>query len=230
MTKKKAGAAEPATDETSGAAEGGAAADQAGGEQTAEGWDAEGEHTLAVDRMAKMADDLVLTDKSLVFDVRDFLLDVIKSRPKPWSGTSQAEQRDVAAACEHTAGELVRQIVEKVATHAAEVEPVRVLLTKVALGADIVVTGKVKVFDPDEVDEAVLTLHHAVNAGKFVMLTPAGIDDYKSDGREAETDPDEPGLEFEAGDHPDDDSDLADEPDDDGEFDESEQTEETENA
>lgn len=165
-----------------------------------EGFDAEGQHTLAIDRMANMVDELELDGKSLVYDVRDFLLDTIKARPKPWSGTSQAEQRDVAAACENAGTELVRKIVEAVA--ARGINPVRVLLTKVSMGGDIVITGKVKTNDEQEEDAAVTILHKAI--GKHVMLTVASIDDYRGEGSEVPTDPDQPGFGFEGGDFEDD--------------------------
>lgn len=171
-------------------------------EREGEGWDAEGEHTLAVDRMSAIADELVLTDdKRLVEDIRDFLLDVIKTRPKPWSGTSQAEKRDVAAACEHSASELVRKVVEAIA--ARGVDPVRVLLTKVAMGNDIVITGKVKAFDPHEEHKAISILHGALN--KHVMLTVATKDDYSSGEESEESEEfDEPAFGFEAGEAEDD--------------------------
>lgn len=155
----------------------------------------EGAHTAAIDRMENLATEAVLNDKSLVFDARDFLLDQIKSRPKPWSATSNQEQRDVAAACEHAGRELVRKIVEQIAANGKD--PVRVLLTKVTLGDDIVINGKVKVLGEDEEDRAVTLLHSA--RGKHVMLTVASVEDYSGNAREAETDPDQPGLGFEAG-------------------------------
>jgi hypothetical protein len=155
----------------------------------------EGAHTAAIDRMENLASEAVLNDKSLVFDARDFLLDQIKSRPKPWSATSNQEQRDVAAACEHAGRELVRKIVEAIAANGKD--PVRVLLTKVTLGDDIVIAGKVKVLGEDEEDQAVSLLHSA--RGKHVMLTVASVEDYSGNAREADTDPDQPGLGFEAG-------------------------------
>lgn len=168
------------------------------------GWDAEGEHLMAVDRMAGLADSLALDSRSMVWDVRDFLLETIKARPKPWSATSQAEQRDIAAACEHAANELVRKVVEAVAANG--VHPVRVLLTGVKLGSDMVITGKVKTYDVEEADQAVLALHHAI--GKHVMLTRATTEDYRQEARDAGTDPDEPDFRFEAdGDDPDPDGD-----------------------
>lgn len=164
-------------------------------EQQGGGFDAEGQHQTAVDRMFNMVDELELDPSAMVYDVRDFLIDTIKARPKPWSATSQAEQRDVAAACEHAATELIRRIVEQVA--ARGVDSIRVLLTKVnAAGDDIVITGKVKFLDADgpERDKSVLSLYHAI--GKHVMLTRASVEDYRQDGREAATDADEPDLGF----------------------------------
>lgn len=159
--------------------------------------DAEGQHNAAIQGMHNITEQLELDSGEMVFDVRDFLLDQIKARPKPWSATAQIEQREVAQACEHAARELVRQIVEKVAARGAD--PIRVLLTKVnAGGEDIVVTGKVKFIgvEATEQDKAILALHHAI--GKHVMLTRATVEDYAGQGREAETLPDEPGLQFEA--------------------------------
>lgn len=170
-------------------------------EHESAGWDAEGDHTSAIDRMENIADELDISTDEMVFDVRDFLLDTIKARPKPWSGTSQAEQRDVAAACEHAAKELVRKVVEAVASNG--VQSIRVLLTKVNMGTDIVISGKVKTFGEEEEDRAVLQLHRAI--GKHVMLTRASADDYAGEGREAETDPDEPDFGFEGEDDGEDD-------------------------
>lgn len=160
------------------------------------GFDAEGAHMTAIDRMEAIADDLTINPDEMVFDVRDFLLDTIKARPKPWSATSQQEQRDVAAACEHAAREVVRKIVEAVASNG--VSSIRVLLTKVNMGSDIVITGKVKTMGEIEEDAAVLALHRAI--GKHVMLTRASADDYAAGAREAETDPDNPEFGFEGDD------------------------------
>ncbi|APZ81798.1 hypothetical protein vBEliSR6L_33 [Erythrobacter phage vB_EliS_R6L] len=162
-------------------------------EQQSAGWDAEGEHSTAIDRMENMADELDIDTDEMVFDVRDFLLDTIKARPKPWSGTSQAEQRDVAAACEHAAKELVRKVAEAIAANGTSA--IRVLLTKVNMGSDIVISGKVKTFGEEEEDAAVLALHRAI--GKHVMLTRASADDYMGGEREAATDADEPDFGFE---------------------------------
>lgn len=160
-----------------------------------EGWDAGGEHSTAIQRMENIADELELDTAGMVQEVRDFLLDTIKARPKPWSATSQAEQRDVAAACEHASRELVRKIVEAVAANG--VDSIRVLLTKVTMGTDTVITGKVKVFGEEDEGRAIQQLFGALN--KHVMLTRATAEDY-SNGGEAETDPDEPDFGFEGDD------------------------------
>lgn len=153
-------------------------------------------HTLAIERMETLGLEAVLNDKSLVADLRDAMLDQIKARPKPWSGTSEAEKRDVAAALEQVAIGWTRRMVEMVAT-AGKVDPVRVLLTKVTLGEDMVLTGKVKTFTPEEETSAVDILHKA--RGKHVMLTPASVDDYRGDARDAEIEPDQHTMGFDAG-------------------------------
>lgn len=163
--------------------------------------DAEGQHRSAVDGMLNITEQTEISTGEMVWDTRDFLLEQIKARPKPWSATSQAEQRDVAAACEHAAKELVRKIIEAGAARGQT--PVRVLLTKVTLGSDMVIAGKVKTFDPEEENRAVEILHKAI--GKHVLLTVASVDDFTGGGRDAETDADEPALNFEAGADDDDD-------------------------
>ena len=150
----------------------------------------------ALERMEELAVDYNLDAGSLISDVQGFLLEQIKVRPKPWSASTEDEQRTCIDACEHAANELVRKVVEAVAARGKK--PVRVLLTKVALGDDITVTGKVKTLSEPEADEAVMTLHHSRN--KIVMLTVASVEDYRGEGSDFEPDPDQPDLGFEAGD------------------------------
>jgi hypothetical protein len=160
--------------------------------------DAEGQHSGALQAIDNIIDQIDLDPEALVFDVRDEMLEIIKHRPKPWSATSQAEQRDVAGRVEEFGRKLIRQIVEAVAARGQD--PIRVLLTKVnAGGDDIVITGKVKMLDAEQTerDNAILALHHAI--GKHVVLTRASVDDYAGDGRDPEVDEDEPPLDFAAG-------------------------------
>ncbi len=171
------------------------------------GFDAEAAHSVAVDRIEGIVDEVMLNSKELVFDIRDTLLEIIKTRPKPWSGTSQQEQRDIAAALEISSKELVRKVVEQIASNGTA--SVRVLLTKFNMsGSDMVITGKVKTYDDAEKDRVTLTLMHSLN--KHVMLTRASAEDYVQGEREAETDEDEPGFGFEGGDAQQDDDDNDD--------------------
>lgn len=168
--------------------------------EEAKGVNHEAAHSLAIDRLATMGDELDLNPKELVFDVRDFILDQIKARPKPWSATSQSEQVDVIRAIEQNAETLVRKIIEAVAAGGGDA--IRVLLTKVnASGEDIVVTGKVKFFDAeeDEKDRAILGLHHGI--GKFVMLKRASLDDYAGGDRDIDGEPDQNDFGFEGDDN-----------------------------
>lgn len=167
-------------------------------------------HVGAIERMENIATEYDIDQRSLVPDVRDFLLDQIKARPKPWSATSKDEQHDVAAACEHAAVELVRKIVEALAADQTR-NPIRCLLVGYSdKGDDIKVDLKVKALSIEETTGAVVALHKA--KGKHVLVTVASVDDYRGDGREAELMEDQPPLDFEADPlppHPSDDSDLA---------------------
>lgn len=147
----------------------------------------------AAARIHHMADEFVFELSGAVEAARDHMIDVIKSRPKPWSQTSQSEQRDIAAGVEQVAVAMVRDIAEAVAA-GNRANPIRMLLTKVAMGNDTVITGKLKVLGEELEHEAIGVLHGALN--KHVILVPATVDDYRS-GDEAETDPDDPEFGFE---------------------------------
>jgi len=159
----------------------------------AEGWDVEGEQKTALDRMGEIADNAQINIKGMVYDVRDTLLEIFKTRPKPWSAMPQGDQRATAAELEQAAEKLINKIIEAVATEG--IPSVRVLLTKVTMGTDMTIAGKVKTYGEEEADFAVKTLHHAING--HVMLTVASLDDIKEGSAEAETDVDEPNFGFE---------------------------------
>ena len=156
----------------------------------------EAAHLTAIERMEAQASEYDVDQRSLVPDVRDFLLDQIKSRPKPWAATSNGEQHDVAAACEHAAVELVRKVVEAIRADPKS-DPIRCLLVGFAdKGDDIKVELRVKALSAEETVAAVIGLHKAKS--KHVLLTVASVDDYRQDNREAALDDDEPPLDFEA--------------------------------
>jgi hypothetical protein len=163
-------------------------------------------HQSAIKQAEQAASEFVLRNKSLVWDARDFLLDQIKRRPKPWGGCSGGEKADIGAACEHAATELVRKIAEEMASGGQP--SVRVLLGQITLGDDIKLNGKVRLEPDDDEDRAVLFLHRA--QGKHVMLTLASKDEHKENERPAPGVPaEEPELSFEAGSEEIDNDDLA---------------------
>jgi hypothetical protein len=125
--------------------------------------------------------------------LRDYTLQIIKDLDKPWHKLPQERQIDLARAIEHSSKDVVRTIVETVASRGQK--PVRVLLKKIAAGDKIQITGEVSLLGTERPDDSLLLLHHAI--GKHVMLTRATVDDY-AQGGEAETDPDEPALEFDS--------------------------------
>lgn len=156
-----------------------------------------GEETASpvVERLERFADDLEFDAGFLVEDARDFMLDLFKTRPKPWSSMPEEEQRDVAAAIEQAMVEFVRKVVETVRTD-PHTQPIRALLVGYAEKDGINANLKIRAFTPEEEEAAVVGLHRA--RGKFVLVTVASVDDYRG-GRDAETEPDQPGMEFEAG-------------------------------
>lgn len=157
----------------------------------------EEEVTQATEALEAMAEAIDLGEDrgAIVARATAFLVELFKARPKPWGQMSQAEQRDVVAALETNAKELVRRIAETVAKNGAE--PVRCLLEGYTEKDGIKATLKVKPMDEDEEEAAVLALHRA--RGKFVLLTVASADDYHSTPARDESQPDQPALGFEAG-------------------------------
>jgi hypothetical protein len=161
------------------------------------------------DSLEFVAAEAPLDAKSLVADLRDAVLEVVKRLDKPWGLVPFDQQRDIAAGVEHTCTELVRRAVETIAADPAR-KPIRCLLVGYAdKGDDIKVDLKVKAMGEEETSDAVLALHRA--KGKHVMVTVASADDYRQVERGPELMADQPALGFEAGsdEHPADDSDLA---------------------
>lgn len=160
------------------------------------------EPVTALDRAFEVAQNWEIDFDALVPDVRDFLLEQIKRRPKPWSEMLEAEKRDIAGHAEQVSKELVRRVVEGLAVAGAR-QSVRMLLTKVNLADKTVITGELKAAG-DEETNAILHLHQW--RGKNVMITIASADDHMGGRRDAAIEPDQQDMGFEAGD----DSDLAD--------------------
>lgn len=152
------------------------------------------ERATAFDRMELVASEYELDVNQLVPTVRNFLVEQIKMRPKPWSACGEQEQRYTYAAAEHAATELVRKIVEAIAASGRS-EPIRALLTKFSHGDKIVLTAELKTFSEDEAVKAIIALHKA--QGKHVLISAASVDDYRGNLGPS-IDPDQADLDFEA--------------------------------
>lgn len=151
---------------------------------------------LSIERLETIAATFDPAPRTLVQDCRDIMLDLFKSRPKPWSAMSEESQRDTAAALENGMRDIVRKIVETVRSDEGT-QPIRALLEGYSEKDGIKATLKVRSFSPEEELAAVVGLHKA--RGKFVLVTVASVDDYNG-SRDAQTDADQPDLDFEAGD------------------------------
>lgn len=166
------------------------------------------EHQTAVDRLELLGQKAELDIDFLLGDVREFFLDMFKTRPRPWSACSEAEQRDIVAACDHSARDFIRQTVELVRADGRD--SIRALLESYSEKDGIKATIKIKPVDEDDALAAVIGLHKA--QGKHVLVTVASADDYTGQRRESEIQPDAPSMSFEG---PDNNADLveaADEP------------------
>lgn len=179
-----------------------------GEELPGDGGAREQEVETAIDRVGELADMLDLSGDTgkVVTNLADYFLELFKHRPKPWDQLTQSEQRDLYTQLKNNAKETVRIVVEAVARN--DREAIRAMLESYTEKDGIKVTLKVKTFDETEALAAVVGLHKA--QGKHVLITVASADDYDDGTKRDPSQPDEPGLNFEAGsDHPDDDSDLA---------------------
>ena len=157
----------------------------------------EAEIQTAVDRMSAIVDDMPFDPSTLQGDVRDCIVEVIKTRPKPWSQLSENEQRVVIQAAEYTAKKIVENAVDAIMS-AGKDDPVKAILESYTEKDGIKVTLKVKTMSEDDSLQAVQALHTA--RGKMVLLTKASPADYAGQRGDHPIDPDQPGLEFEGGD------------------------------
>lgn len=157
----------------------------------------EEEVTTALGRMGAIVDETPFDPETLQGDVRDCIIDIIKSRPKPWSAMSAAEQQDVVRTVEYSAKALVGKAVDAIMS-AGKSDPVKAILESYAEKDGIKVTLKVKTMTEDESLAAVQSLHSA--RGKMVLLTKASAEDYSGQRGDTPIDPDQTGFEFEGGD------------------------------
>lgn len=178
----------------------------AGDKLPGDGGAREEEVAAATAGLYDIADGIALeSGPALVAATVETMVEFFRHRPKPWSAMGQAEQRDLMAATEYFAKELVRRVVEEVASD--DRTRIRALLESYTEKDGIRVTLKVKPFGEEEALAAVIGLHKA--QGKHVLITVASADDYAGVAPADTSEPEQRDLGFESGDHPSDDSDLA---------------------
>jgi len=146
---------------------------------------------LMTDRIVAIAETAELDRGTMVGDVRDTLLDLFKANPKPWSALLEDQQRRIADALETAARTIIRAIVVIVAEDDAAGGTIHAKLESYAEkgGLKIALTAN---GDRD----TVLALHDAV--GQQVVVKRADTNRYGGERRQPQTDPDQPGLEFES--------------------------------
>lgn len=153
------------------------------------------ELTTALDRLEALVDESPFDAGTLVGDIRDCMLDIVKSRPKPWSQLSSAEQGDVARAVEYAAQQMVKNAVDLIARN-GKADPVKAILETLAEKKDGSIEAKLKIktTTPEETAAAFLALHHA--RGKMVLLTKASAEDYGGQRADVGIDPDQSEIDF----------------------------------
>lgn len=162
----------------------------------------EAELTSAIERLEELAEQFVFDPAEMIAKGRDHMVDLFKTRPKPWSQLSNGEQRDVAAGIENVVRGMVSQMIQAVAL--AGRPGIRAKFEGYADKSGDV-KGSLKFFSVS--DDDVLSLHRA--SGKVVLMVTADADEFDTP-READTDPDQPEMFAGPVEFPDDNSDLAD--------------------
>lgn len=150
-----------------------------------------------LEKMEAIVGESLIESDTLAGDIRDCLLDIVKTRPKPWSQLTEAEQNDVARALEYAARDLVTKTVEAIAAKQAENNPIRAILESYVEKDGIKASLKIKTLGEEDAEAAVVSLHKA--RGKVVMITLASAQDFMGERGEFEAEPDQNGLDFEAG-------------------------------
>lgn len=152
--------------------------------------------SAVADKMAATLDELEFDAAGLQNGLLHAMLDLIKHMDKPWHKTPEEHQRDIIAQLDNASKHFVREAVALIRSGGATT--IRALLVKYVDQGEITANLKISKFTPDgEPVDIVGMLHGAV--GRYVLLTPAGADEFMAEGEEPETDPNEPGLEFDNG-------------------------------
>lgn len=166
--------------------------------------------SATVKRMGIIANSAPLQTGTLAGDLRDVMLDIIKTQCD-WASKTHDAQSDIGRALEYASRELVIKAVDVIRSDGMD-NPVKCIVKSFADSGDIKAVLVVKTDPAGDVPEqearAIETLHKA--RGKLVLITLASVEDYLGERGPLETQADQGGLAFEAGsDHPEDDSDLS---------------------
>ena len=155
-----------------------------------------GIYSAAAKRIGLLAATSPMASGTLAGDVRDMLIDIIKTRPKPWSAMTSDEQQQIVQSAEFASREVVRGVFDAVVSEDKDA-PVRAILESITDKGDIKITLKVKTMGEDDAANAILSLHKW--RGKMVMLSAASVDDYMGEREPVTIDADQGGLHFESG-------------------------------
>jgi hypothetical protein len=144
------------------------------------------ESALAL-RIEKTAESAVLDTRTLVGDIRDALLEIFKTRPKPWSQYLEDEQRQIAAALEQAARDLVNGAVQLINEDADEGFTAKLEQYTDKGGLKIALTA-------EATTDNVIACHRA--QGQYVKILRVDPKPYSSARRDPAIDPDAPEMTF----------------------------------
>ncbi len=150
-----------------------------------------------LDAIEAIADGAEFDAATLVGDVRDCLLDIVRNRPKPWQQMTSGEQADVARTIEYAAKTTVQKMLDTIIAAQNGITPIRAILESYAEKDGIKAQLKIRAMTDEQSEAAIVGLHKA--RGKIVTITVADDKDFDGEREEFEPDPDQGGLEFEAG-------------------------------
>jgi hypothetical protein len=161
------------------------------------------EQNQALERLLAIAEDAEFESGTLVGDIRDAFLDIVKNRPKPWSQMSQQEQQDLVKVAENVSKTFIRKVVRVV----AEEDTISVdgtLKGYAAKGG--LFTLKIEARGDEETAHELFKMD-----GHSVVIMSADATRFTGQKSDAVTEPDQPDLKFSDPEkHPSDDSDLVD--------------------
>jgi hypothetical protein len=147
----------------------------------------------ALGRMEEIAEGADLRVESLAGDLRDCMLDIFRTRARPWPALSPIEQRDTATAIDFAIKVVLRKAVKLIA--ADDRTTVAAQLGQYTDKGGGEITGTLKLVGVT--DNNILALHRA--AGKPVLIVVADEGPYLGQRGDVAIDPDDPELRFEAG-------------------------------